>query len=242
MTATWAIRFDVRNGGGADVASSLGRLRLLAGIQACRIDESTLWVTGPILDDKLLVLLRGLSCEDRFRVDADGTLTRFDERTPSGVIPDGEWTPVAEIVELELPIAEVSLARIPRVPVTLVRSSEPVEPQILLVSGEAALSWAASASQVRLDRLSFAASDDGRFLFRGTPLPSLPGISLVERELVLVPAGWSWSPAIDANSLRSALEAEFRDLVLLNHDGEFEKIPESEFVVASRAAIRMSAG
>jgi hypothetical protein len=242
MTAAWAIYFDISESGRADVAGSLGRLRRLAGARALRTDESRLWVAGPSLDDELLVLLRGLSCEDRFRVDADGTLTRFNERTPSGVVPDGEWIPVAELVELELPIAGVSLARIPRVPVTLVRSSEPVEPQFLLVSGEAALSWAASASQVRLDRLSFAASDDGRFLFRGTPLPPLPGVSLVDRELVLVPAGWTWSPATDANSLRSAIEAESGDLILLNHDGEFEKISESEFVAASRAAIRVSAG
>lgn len=242
MTATWAIRFDMTDGGNPDVATSLGRLRLLAGVQACRVNESSLWVIGANLDDNLQLVLRGLSCDDRFRIGAGSTLTKFDEQTPSGVLPQGSWQPVSEFIQPELPVAGLSLARIPRVPVTLVRSSAPVEPQFLLASGEAALEWAASAPQARLDRLSFVVSDDGRILFRGMPLPSILGVRLYERDRVLIPVGWTWSPPIDARSLRDALEASSDHFVLLNHDGNFEQIPESEFVAASRSAIRVSIG
>jgi hypothetical protein len=240
MTATWAIRFDVTDGASADAVTSLGRLRLLAGVQACRVSESRLWVIGANLDDDLLLLLRGLSCDGRFRIGAGSTLTKFDEQTPSGVLPEGSWQPVSEFIQPELPVAGLSLARIPRVSVTLVRSSAPVEPQFLLASGEAALEWAASAPQIRLDCLSFAASDDGRVLFRGSPLPSIPGARLFERDRVLIPVGWTWSPFIEAKSLRTSLEASAEQLVLLNQDGGLEKIPESEFVAASRSAIRVS--
>jgi hypothetical protein len=242
MTAAWAIRFDMRSESGDELASSLGRLRLLADVQTCRVDESNFWVSGPGLDDDVLSLLRSLLCEDRFRVDTDLTLTKLDERTPSGILPAGEWIPIRDFVGLELPVAGVSLPRIPRVPVALIRSSEPAEPRFLLVSSTDAAKWAASASQVRLDPLSFAVSDDGRFLFQGEPLPSVPGTPLVERDFVLVPAGWTWSPAIDSKSLRGALEAEANEFVLLTRNVEFEKIPQSEFVAASRSAIRVSAG
>lgn len=240
MNPAWAIRFAFNTESEAGVASAVGRLRLLADVEATLSDQSRLWVAGPSLDDDLLRCLRSLPCEERFRVDSNRTLTKLDEKTPTGVLPAGEWIPISELVELELPVAGVSLGRIPRVPATLVRSSEPVEPQCLLVPADVAVTWAASASQVRLDRLTFAVSDDGRVLFRGSPLPSMPGVLLSERELVLVPAGWTWSPAINAKSLRTSLEASAEELVLLNKDGEFEKIPESEFVAASRSAIRVS--
>ena len=148
MTAAWAIRFDMRSESGDELASSLGRLRLLADVQTCRVDESNFWVSGPGLDDDVLSLLRSLLCEDRFRVDTDLTLTKLDERTPSGILPAGEWIPIRDFVGLELPVAGVSLPRIPRVPVALIRSSEPAEPRFLLVSSTDAAKWAASASQV----------------------------------------------------------------------------------------------
>lgn len=241
MTAAWAVRFDFSNESGSDVSSSLGRLRPLPGVRVLRDGSHSLWVSGPCFDDPLGFLLRSLPCEDRFHVGEGGLLTKFDERTPSGAMPQGDWISIREFVEFERPVAAFRLARIPRVPVTMVRDAVPVKPQFLLVSKDAALAWAESASQVRLDRLSFAVSDDGRLLFRGLPLPSLPGLRLVERELVLVPGGWTWSPAIDARSLRASLEASDGELLFLNLNGEFEKISESEFVAAGRAAIRVSA-
>lgn len=242
MPQRWAIRFDLVEPAKFDAAvESLGQLRLLDGTQVCQPGES-LWVSGPQLDEDLTAVLQSLPCADRFVVSEDGTLTKFDERTPSGTIPDVEWTSLPEFIEPELPVAGLSLARIPRVPITLVRATgqQPLEPAALLVSVKEAAEWAATAPQLRLDPLTFAASSDGQILFKGEPLPSVPGTRLTEHDGVLVPAGWTWSPAIDTSSLREALEVAAEELVLLTQDEEAQRISQGDFVQASRMALRVT--
>lgn len=242
MSQRWAIRFDITEPAKLDTAvESLGRLRLLEGTQVFEPGES-LWVSGLHLDEELTVVLQTLPCADRFVVSNEGTLTKFGERAPSGTIPNVEWTSLQDFIEPELPVAALSLARIPRVSITLVRATgqQPLEPAALLVSAKAATEWSATAPQVRLDPLTFAASSDGQILFKGQPLPSLPGTRMTDQNGVLVPAGWTWSPAIDTSSLREALEAEAEAIVLLTPDGEAQWVSQSDFVQASRMALRVT--
>lgn len=242
MSQRWAIRFEVAEPAKHKAAvESLGQLRLLEGTQVCHPGES-LWVSGPQLNEELTAVLQSLPCGDRFVVSDDGTLTKFGERTPSGTIPEVEWTSLRDFIEPELPVAGLTLARIARVPFTLVRANgrPSLEPAALLVSAQVAAEWAATAPQVRLDPLTFAASSDGRILFKGKPLPSLSGTRLTEQEGVLVPAGWAWSPAIDTGSLRETLEVAAEEFVILTQDGKAQRISQRDFVQASRIAIRLS--
>ena len=172
----------------------------------------------------------------------DGMLTKFGERTPSGTIPDVEWTSLRNFIEPQLPVTGIRRVRIPRVPITLVRATRqrPVEPTALLVSAKAAAEWVAMVPQVRLEPLSFAASSDGQILSKGKPLPSLPGTRLTDQKGVLVPTGWTWSPAIYTGSLLEVLEAKAEELVLLTQGGETQRISRGEFVQASRGALRVT--
>jgi len=242
MSQRWAIRFDVAEPAKLDAAiQSLGQLRLLEGTQVCPPGKS-LWGSGLHLDEELRAVLQTLPCAERFVVSENGTITKFGERTPSGMLPDVEWTPLRDFIEPGLPVAGLSLAQIPRVPITLVRATgqQLLEPAALLVSANVAAEWAATAPQVRLDPLIFAASSDGQILFKGEPLPSLPGTRLTDQAGVLVPAGWTWSPAIDTSSLREALEVDPEELVLLTPDGEAQRISQRDFVQASRIALRVT--
>lgn len=242
MTQRWAIRFEVGDPAQLDAAvASLGRLRLLERTKVF-LSSDSLWVGGPHSKESSAAVLCSLPCADRFVVNSDGTLTKFGERTPSGTIPDVEWTSLRDFVEPQLPVAGISPVRIARIPVTLVRNTgqEPVEPTALLVPAAAAAEWAATAPQIRLNPLTFVASSDGQILFRGAPLPSLPGIRLIDQEGVFVPAGWKWSPATDAGSLREALDVNADELVLLVQGDAFQRICPGDFVQVSRMAIHAS--
>ena len=191
MSQHWAILFGVAEPKRLDAAiESLGQLRLLEDTLICQTGE-LLWVRGPQRDAELTAVLQSLPCTNRFVMTHDGMLTKFGERTPSGTIPDVEWTSLRNFIEPQLPVTAIRRVRIPRVPMTLVRATKqrPVEPTALLVSAKAAAEWVAMVPQDRIEPLSFAASSDGQILFKGKPFPSLPETRLTDQKGVLVPTG-----------------------------------------------------
>ena len=94
------------------------------------------------------------------------------------------------------------------------------------------------APQVRLDRWRFAVAADGRVAVHGQPLPPLPGRRWVEQEGIAVPAGWTWTPAVEAALLRQVFGLAEGDVALWDVDGAWERIAADEFVRATRAAVR----
>jgi len=78
-------------------------------------------------------------------------------------------------------------------------------------------------------------------VIRGTPLPPLAGARFVDRGGVAVPAGWTWSPAVDAPTLRRLLQLEKGDLTLWTLDGPWQRIAADDFARAGRSAIRATA-
>ena len=140
MSQHWAILFGVAEPKRLDAAiESLGQLRLLEDTLICQTGE-LLWVRGPQRDAELTAVLQSLPCTNRFVMTDDGMLTKFGERTPSGTIPDVEWTSLRNFIEPQLPVTGIRRVRISRVPITLVRATRqrPVEPTALLVSAKAA--------------------------------------------------------------------------------------------------------
>jgi hypothetical protein len=109
------------------------------------------------------------------------------------------------------------------------------------VSFRAWRDYAVAAPQIRLNCLSFAASDDSQALVRGEPLPPLPGTRFVEVSGVAVPLGWTWWPAVDAEVVRQALGFAEYDLALFTSAGECELIVADDFVRATRSAVRLTA-
>jgi len=218
--------------------AGLGRLRLVPRLSVCEQAEQV-WLQGEGGDETLEAALRGLPGARRFSVFADRQLLAVGGRVPHGYLPDGPWHPLAEWLGVTLDPAGLAGKVAEGVPVRLVRSS-PREANILLTALETWRAYGASAPQVRLERWSFAVSDGREAIVRGLPLPPLPGQSFVEREGVAVPAGWDWSPPVDAAVLREVLGLAAGDLALLHPDGSWERIPADAFVRAVRSAIRLS--
>ena len=111
---------------------------------------------------------------------------------------------------------------------------------LLRTSAATWVAYGETAAQVRLDRWTFAINDNGDVLIRGQPLPPIPGDRLVEVEGIVVPAGWTWSPALAASVLRQVCGLETGELALLHPDGGWERVSASCFVRASHSAIRQT--
>jgi hypothetical protein len=125
--------------------------------------------------------------------------------------------------------------------ITLVPSARAAAASVLLTTLDRWEPYATEAPQVRLDRWQFAVADDGRVIVRGEPLPPLPGQRWVEREGIAVPAGWQWSPPVDAAIVRAVFRLEPGDFALWHTDGTWQRIRARDFVPASRSAARASA-
>ncbi len=94
------------------------------------------------------------------------------------------------------------------------------------------------APQIRLNRWCFAAAADGRVVVRGVPVAPLPGTPYVEQAGVAVPAGWAIAPELPEKVLSKVLQVEPGGLVLLDPNGSLQRIAASDFVRATRSAIR----
>jgi hypothetical protein len=157
-----------------------------------------------------------------------------------GNLPDITFVPIAEAILPALPVAAFPAARVDRICVSMIRSSQARAATILLTSASEWFSYATSAPGIRLNRWDFACAEDGRVLVRGEPLPPLPGQLYYEVNSVAMPVGWTCSPAIEGAVLSQLVAADDQSLVLLAADGTAETILQDEFVRATRSAVRQT--
>jgi hypothetical protein len=122
----------------------------------------------------------------------------------------------------------------------LVRSAVICRPTILRLSLKSWAGFIESAPQLRMGCLSFLAARDGQVLVRGNPLPPLPGQQFVDHDGIVVPAGWSWQPAVEPQVLRAAAELESGDCLLWTADAGCQKLPADGWVRVSRSAVRLT--
>jgi hypothetical protein len=250
MSERWAAALPIAH------AAHLGRFRLRGGIEVCQQGE-TLWLSGSDLE-AVDVTLRGLPDVRRFRHLPDDQLVEVEQRVPSCMLPAGTWVTLGIWLKGVLPQTAWPGQAPPRIALRLERAVTPRVPTLLELPLSAWQAYAATAPQVRLDRLSFALDSRKRVLVRGTPLPPLAGRRFVEFDGIAVPIGWHWTPAVDAQTVRACLQLDANesgprqtqgvlengrgDLALLtNEDCRWERIPGDAFVQATRSAVRMSA-
>ena len=231
MSSRWAICLA------KDRADAAASLRQTAGVEVCQQGD-LIWLRGGTADETLDLRLRAVPGARRFGVLPDGQLVASSARVPKGRLPDGPWAPIKNWIELCLDPPALAGQVDARVPLQLVRSTSVEDPSILQTTVNRWKVYGAGAPRVRLDRWYHAAADDRRVIVRGTPLPPLPGVRLVERQGIAVEAGWTWSPAVDAATIRHLLALQPNDLALLLPDGTWQLIAAADFVRASRSAIR----
>jgi MoxR-vWA-beta-propeller ternary system domain bpX2 len=175
------------------------------------------------------------------------------KRVPCGYLPEGDWQPLADYLLLELPqvagddrVAEIdgrqadAQLAFGQVAISIRRGGPLREPNLLLTGRDAWAAYGSTAPQARLDRCHFALDARGRCLVRGNPLPPVPGARLVEEQGIAVPGGWQWQPRVDAAVIRELLHLEAGELARFDTDGTWELIEPTDWVFATRSAIRLS--
>jgi hypothetical protein len=233
MTSGWATRFP------RDGLSAALPLRLRPGVEAHDAGP-VLWLrgTGPVDDEPLTAALRRVPAAERFTVDA-GQLTPAGRRLSVGPLPAGPWVPFAEWAVLRLPPAALPAEVVGGIAVQLVAADHEQEVAAALLPFDRFAAWAVAAPLARLDRLRFAVRADGTALVVGRPPPPLAAtVDLADHAGLLVPAGLTWCPPVDAPTLRRALGLPEADLALFDRDGAWEHIPGESLVPVTRASVR----
>ena len=127
-----------------------------------------------------------------------------------------------------------------RLPLGLIRSSERIEPAVLVTPLARGAAWGLEAPHIRLSRLAFALSADSRLVIVGEPLPPLAGIRFYVQDSVACPCGYRFDLPVPSAALRNAFELQEGDLALVSHGGVWERISAGQFVRATRSALRQS--
>lgn len=218
-------------------AASLGALRMADSVEVAEHD-GIIWLRGKPADEQLAARLHALPARERYECLSSGQLRRIDQRIPTGRLPVVQWQPLSTWLRVMLPDSAFP-AELPRtVSLRLVRSTSERDAELLLTTVEELGRFAATAPQVRLGRLQFAANAEGLALVRGQPLPPMPGERYVMHSGVAVPAGFCWKPEVGADVLARRLGVSADALVLWNPDGSVTRFHSEQFVPLSRSAVR----
>ncbi|MCA9112743.1 MAG: hypothetical protein KDA52_22515 [Planctomycetaceae bacterium] len=231
MTPAWVARLPLAE------ATCAARLRIDPDIRAAEQD-SHFWFsttgTGDAEDFR-----HRLPEATLFSVRDDGQLIPWGNRVPSDRLPELHWRPLSELLPVETPVALHAGRPQIRAQLTLVTSSVERTANVLVTSFETWAKYAVTAPEIRLQRWRFAVTAQGDAIIRGEPLPSLPGRHYVDHAGIACPAGWVWSPAIDAQLIQEMLGVQPSDLAIMDHSS-FTIINARDFLNATRSAIRSS--
>jgi hypothetical protein len=225
----------------ADTAPHAALLRLEPRLEIAEGLENgapVMWLRGSSADALLLTSLRRIGGLVLWEKTAAGLLRRPGDRLPSRAAPEHlAWKPVAAALPVAPPPAAFAASVQGAASLRLVRSDAGSPASMFLTTIKEFASWAETAPEVRLDRLSFAAAQDGRVFVRGDPLPPLSGEPWAVTEGVGVPCGWSWQPAVSPAIVRRAAGAGEGDLVLISPGG-LRVLARELFIPARRSSIR----
>ncbi|MFN0051042.1 MAG: hypothetical protein ACKV0T_02565 [Planctomycetales bacterium] len=233
MKPTWAVRLPHA------ALEAAWQLRLEPSIEVAALDDG-LWLRGSAADERLLALLRRLPGADRFDVLPDGQLRPSGSRLPRGVVPAAQWVSLRTFAGVSLPVAQLAGSVAERIPVRLVRASEPHSATLLVTTAAGWRDFGLTAPRIRLERLSFAMTGDGRVAVRGEPLPSIPGVHYYVCDDLAIPCGWRWAPPLESALVRISLDLAIGDVALFTSDASWELLKKDDFVPGSRSAIRSS--
>lgn len=235
MNPVWAIRLALAN------RAALAVLRQRKDIEVAE-EPNAVWVRGYKFDAKLDLILKGLPADARYDCLPDGNLRPMGERIPSGPLPDLSWQSIESWFEVALPpICEVSNTPLYRIPLRLIPSVCEQVPQLLMTDFDLWRNYAEEAPEIRLQCLTFAVRQDGQVLIRGTPLPPLPGRRWILTGGIAVPAGWTWSPAVDLDVIEQWAQASPESLILWHETNVLVRLHLDQFLPATRSHVRASA-
>lgn len=231
--AAWALQIH------PDDLEPLAALWRVAGVEAMR-QENFVWLRGADPDDATRRLLPTIANIGRFEILEGGALLTSGARVPLGHLPAGPWTPLRKFLTITLPSANIPSRTSSVVEIDLVPSSNVEAANVLVTSFTDWYFYGRQAPQARLKACQFAVCGDGRTFIHGTPLPPLPGTRAVAHSGLVVPCGWIWSPAVDAETLARSWRIRRGDFWLLWPGKLIECVRLEQLVATNRSALQLT--
>ncbi len=182
----------------------------------------------------------GLPCLGKYRMDEQGNLTPWQGRVPVGKAPGGPWQALCDFLTVAAPVSGMPARARARLEISLQRSERMRAAGSLLVALAQLAVWVERAPKVRLQRLKFAAAEDGRTLVSGTPLPALPGVPHYQWGAMAIPCGWEFASHIWPGWVEGPLALPKGAVALVGSDGHLEVIGEEGFTPLTLAAVRLT--
>lgn len=215
---------------------SLGLVRCLPQLQAAT-EGDWIWLRG-LNSEKLSPQIQQLPARQSFILDANNHLFPIGKITPIGKLPSLKWKRLTEFLKVELPVSALP-AQVSKTQAIRLKKADVAKESVALLSDITTWKdYAHQASNIRLQVLKFAASNEGRVLIWGTPLPNIPGQTFWWTEHCFLPNGYDFDLPIVAKILVKKMELEGESALLFDKMGNWQEIDLEDFVEARRTAIR----
>lgn len=215
-------------------ATSLAPHRTKAGWDVSVV-EDCIWLRCP---DQALVECASLPCLGRYRSSPAGQLIPLQATLPVMNSPAGPWQPLREFISIPPTPAGMPGRTRDKIRVRLVRSDRVAPAEALLLPVTELAAWTGQASRLRMEKLRFAASPDGRAFVIGHPLPPVPGVPYYKIENLALPCGWDFAPSIWRGWVKEVLAVPTDGLALVHEDARIEIIGAEGFTPLTLAAMR----
>jgi hypothetical protein len=218
---------------------ALGAVRNLLHLRVAE-DGDLLWLRGIEADAGPNLRVQQLPVLNTYTLDEHGNLFPVGGTTPTNKLKELKWYPVAEYVNVELPTSALPGMTAERYKVRITASAREREAKALMTSFSVWEEYATRASELRLERLRFAVSENKDVLILGTPLPPIPGKEFWMHHSILIPCGFDFEVTLVADLLAEKLDPSHNSIFVFNADGAYEKISNMDFAPATRSAVRLT--
>ncbi|RYY53838.1 MAG: hypothetical protein EOO09_16565 [Chitinophagaceae bacterium] len=214
----------------------LSPVRAMRELRVC-IDGETTWLQlenpGPVLPDQIRQLPFSATYELK-----NGLLFPPGKPTPVADLPQLAWTTPAAVLPLELPVSLLPGQVTGRVALVLLPGETEQESTVLMTGYDSWKLYGETASQTRLDRVSYAVSEDGSILVMGDPLPALPGRAFYVSGDFILPSGFVFNLPVELfpQVMQQVFPAD--NWILFDRNSTWTAIPKNYFVNARRSGIR----
>ncbi len=227
----WAVRLPL------SAAAQLALLRTTPGIQLAIVGDS-FWLQGSSLSKDLEQQLLCLAGAERFETLGDRQLVPAHCLVPTAMLPAGPWIKIRDWLTMVKPTPGFAGITQDRSPLLLVRGSLEYPNTGLLTTLRCFAEYTETAPAIRLAGCRFVADENSRVFIMGDPLPALPGTYFYQRERLWLPAGWTWSPALEPALVQQVLKLAPSEHLLWETSLQAQRFDEAYFVTATRAAVR----
>ena len=218
-------------------------------------DEKDMWIrVNCSLAKDAVCMLALVPGAELFYLDDRQRLTPIHRSVPVGLLPSGlEWNPIHQWTRLWLPTILRSkgdkdrptvFSPPVRVDLKWTHSEHFVAPGGLLCDFADWSSYVLNNIHSKWRLLRFACRTNSaslNTLVIGEPIPSIPGVRLVNCDQVLTPIAFMWVPAVPAQAIRRSLRVSASDWILWEREPSLEILLDRDLIAATRVSIRATA-